>query len=513
MPALRLEMRIVKEVLRLTEAGLSQRQIAHILRIGTGTVSNYQQAVRRANLSWPLPDDLNDAALERLLWPDQSAPANLHAKPLPDWAELHQQLKRKGVTRQLLWEEYCQANPDDHYRYTQFCEHYRQWLKRQKPSMRQIHLAGDKLFIDYCGPTVPVADVAQNTVRQANIFVAVLGASNFTFAEATWSQQLSDWIGSHVRAFEFFGGAPQLVVPDNLKSAVSAPCRYEPALNATYAEMLAHYSTTALPARPRKPKDKSKVEVAVQIVERWVLARLRNQNFFSLAELNRAIKKLLDDLNHRPFKKLPGTRQSQFEALDKPALKPLPATPYEFAEWKKCRVNIDYHIEVDGHYYSAPHTLLREQLDVRITARTIECFHQSQRVAAHARSHTRGAHTTDPEHLPKSHRAHLEWTPGRFLNWALAIGPHTRDLVRHLLESRPHPEQGYRSCLGLLTLERGYGKERLEAACHRALNINSPTRRSVASILEQGLDRLPLMEETSEVELWHENLRGSSYYR
>jgi transposase len=513
MPAERLEMHLVKEVLRLTSAGLSQRQIARALRISTGTIANYQQAARRAAITWPLPEQIDDAALGRLLWPDSSPPTGARAKPSPDWPELHQQLKRKGVTRQLLWEEYCQEHPDHHYRYTQFCERYNQWLGRQKLSLRQTHLAGEKLFVDYCGPTVSILDPISGAQRPAQIFVAVLGASNYTYAEATFSQSLPDWIASHVRAFAFFGGVPQLIVPDNLKSGVTKACRYEPALNATYAEMLEHYATTALPARPYKPRDKAKVEVAVQVVERWILARLRKMTFFSLAELNQAIAKLLEALNHRPFKKLPGTRRSQFEALDAPALKPLPDRPYEYADWKTVTVNIDYHVEIEGHYYSVPYTLVRQKLEARITARAIELLQKGQRIAAHPRSQMRGKHTTDPEHLPQSHRAHLEWTPGRFLNWAIEIGPYTRDLVRHLLESHPHPEQGYRSCLGLLNLERRYGRDRLERACHRALNINSPTRRSVLSILKQGLDRLPLMEEVPEIELWHENLRGSDYYQ
>src|SRR5215831_4088081 len=516
MPALRLEMRIVKEVLRLTEAGLSQRQIAHILRIGTGTVSNYQQAVRRVNLSWPLPEDLNDAALERLLWPDQSAPANLHTKPLPDWAEFHQQLKRKGVTRQLLREEYCRAHPDDHYRYTQFCEHYRHWLKRQKPSMRQIHLAGEKLFIDYCGPTVPVVNVAQNTVRQANIFVAVLGASNYTFAEATFSQQLPDWIGSHVRAFEFFAGVTQLIIPDNLKSGVTKADRYEPLINRSYQEMLTYYSTAALPARPKKPRDKAKVEFGVQLVERWILARLRKMTFFSLSDLNQSIRELLRRLNEKPFRKLPGSRRSQYESLDLPALLPLPGSAYEFAEWDHGRAHIDYHVEVYGHYYSVPHALRGLQLDARITATTVEFFHHNQRVASHTRSDRLGGHTTIPEHMPSHHRAHSEWSPGRFLNWAVEIGPHTRDFVRLLIESRKHPELSYRSCLGLLSLAKRYNPQRLEAACQRALALGTLRQGSVRSILEHGLDSQPLPEtqpEAAATPLVHENVRGAAYYQ
>ncbi|MBO0861200.1 MAG: IS21 family transposase, partial [Chloracidobacterium sp.] len=337
----------------------------------------------------------------------------------------------------------------------------------------------------------------------------------YTFAEATYSQQLHNWIGSHVRAFEYFQGSPKLVIPDNLKSGVTKADRYEPTLNRSYQEMLDHYSTAALPARPKKPRDKPKVEVAVQIVERWILARLRHHTFFSLADLNNAISRLLEYLNNRPFKKLPGTRRSQYEALDLPALQPLPAEAYEFAVWKQVRVSIDYHVEVNGHYYSVPHQLVTRQLDVRITAATIECFHKNQRVASHILSDKHG-HTTVAEHMPSHHRAHSEWNPGRFLNWAVEIGPHTRDFVRNLLESRPHPEMSYRSCLGLLSLAKRYTPERLETACQRALAIGALRQSSVRTILQNGLDREPIPEsETEEVATLpvHENVRGATYYQ
>lgn len=333
-------------------------------------------------------------------------------------------------------------------------ELYRRWRMQHRSVMRQVHRAGEKLFVDYCGPTVEVVNAATGVVRQAQVFVAVLGASNYTFAEATWSQSLPDWIGSHVRAFAFFGAIPQLVIPDNLKSGVTRACRYEPLLNISYAEMLAHYGCAALPARPYKPRDKAKVEVGVQVVERWILARLRHVTFFTLADLNRAIRLLLADLNTRPFKKLPGCRRAQFEMLDFPAMLRPPATAYEYAEWKKARVSIDYHIEVDRHFYSVPSALVRREVEVRLTASTIEVFHASKRIASHMRSFRHGSHTTESTHMPASHRAHLEWTPGRFLNWAVEVGPNTRDLVRHLLTNRPHPEMGYRSCLGLLNLSR-----------------------------------------------------------
>lgn len=512
MPANRLAMHQIKDILRLRyEARLSQREIARSLNLSVGVVSKYLQLAVAAGIQWPLPDDLDDTALAQKLQPPTSAATPTF--PLPDLQQLHQELRHKGVTLQLLWEEYAAQHPAGHYSYSHFCVLYREFRRRLSPTMRQTHAAGDKLFIDYCGPTVPVVDATTGEIHQANIFVAVLGASNYTYAEATWTQRLPDFIGSHRRAFEFFGGVPRLVVPDNLKSGVSAACRYEPLLTRTYHDMLAHYRTAALPARPYKPRDKAKVEVGVQVVERWILARLRKQTFFSLIELNLTIKDLLLQLNRKPFKKLPGSRASQFAALDQPALRPLPSQSYDFAEWKKARVHIDYHVEIDGHYYSVPHTLIRRQLDVRLTATTVECLLNGQRVAVHPRSDRKGGHSTITQHMPKAHRAHLEWTPGRFLNWALEIGPSTRDLVEHLLTNRPHPEMGFRSCLGLLSLAKRFGKLRLEAACQRALALSAPTRRSVLSILEKGLDQQPLPEPIAEAQLPdHENIRGSAYY-
>jgi transposase len=507
-------MRLVTEVLRLKHAAkLSHRQIARALRLGIGTVTKYLAAAERADVSWPLPEGMDEAALAEKLWPP--GPATEPKFVGPDFGYIHEQLKRKGVTRQLLWEEYCQQYPGQGYQYTKFCTLYRQWRWRLKATMRQTHCAGEKLFVDYAGPTVPIVNAVTGELKEAQIFVAVLGASNYTYAEATWTQGLADWIGAHTRAFAFLGGVPELVIPDNLKSGVSKACRYEPLLNTSYYEMLAHYGTAALPARPYKPKDKAKVEVAVQVVERWILARLRKQTFFSLYDLNLAIRHLLDHLNQRPFKKLPGSRASQFAALDQPALRPLPAQAYEYAEWRVARVGLDYHVEIDKHYYSVPHTLLRQQVDVRLTEKTIELFHRGQRVAAHVRSTRQGSHSTKAEHMPKAHRAHMDWTPGRLLTWAAETGPHTRDLVKHLLWNKPHPEMGYRSCLGLLNLAKRFGKERLEAACQRALLLGSPTRRSVLSMLEQGLDQqpLPVAPVAPQPALFHQNIRGPDYYQ
>ena len=507
-------MRKTKDVLRLHfETGLGQRAIARSLTMSHATVGEYLKRATRSGLSWPLPEDLDEARLERLLFPPPvMIPAD--QRPLPDWAHIHQELKRKGVTLGLLWEEYQGAFPAG-YRYSRFCDLYRAWVGTLRLSMRQVHVAGEKLFVDYAGQTLPIVNRHSGEIREAQLFVAALGASSQTFAEATWTQGLPDWIGSHTRAFAFFGGVPQIIIPDNLKSGVTKPCRYEPDLNPTYAEMAAHYGCAVIPARVRKPKDKAKVEVAVQVAERFILARLRHRTFFSLAEANAAINELVEQLNRRPFKKLPGSRQQLFETLDRPALAALPAQPYQFAEWRQARVNIDYHVEVDGHYYSVPYALVKEPLDVRLTATTVECLHKGQRVASHVRSFERGRHSTVPEHMPKSHRTYAEWTPQRLVSWAAKTGPATAALAEAILASRTHPQQGYRSVLGLIRLAKTYSPERLEAACQRALALRACRLKSIASILKTGLDRQPLPETTGTQRSLlprHDNIRGATYY-
>jgi len=519
MPAKRKAMRKIKEVLRLKfEAKLSHEHIAAATGLSKGAVTSYLKRALKAGIGWPLEPHLDDVVLEARLFRLASVPAAGHAAP--EFALIHQELKRKGVTLQLLWEEYATAHPGCAYRYSQFCFHYGQFRTRLKRSMRQVHRAGEKLFLDYAGHTVPVIEAATGEMRPAQIFVAVLGASSYTYAEATWSQQLPDWIGSHIRTFEFLGSVPALLVPDNLKSAIKRACRYEPEATSTYADMARHYGTAILPARPFHPRDKAAAEAGVLLVERWILARLRNRRFFSLAELNSAIAELLIDLNHRPFKKLEGSRASAFAALDRPAMAALPPTRYEYAEWKAAIVNIDYHVEIDGHYYSVPHPLVRLKLEVSFSATTVECFFKGKRVAVHVRSYLRGRHTTLAEHMPESHRRHSEWSPGRLLNWGLSIGPGTRDVVKWQLENRPHPEQGYRACLGLLNLAKHYGPERLEAACRRALAIGSPTRKRIKSILEAKLDQHPELFPTPAPEspaspppAPHANVRGAEYFR
>ncbi len=511
MPAKRLSMRKIKEVLRLCSQGLSDRQIARSVKVGRTTVRQIRKKAEAAGLNWPLPDDLTETALEALLFPSHT-PAGVHPRPIPDWKYIHTELRRKGVTLQRLWIEYKDTHRDG-YQYSRFCELFHQWKDCLDPVLRQEHKAGEKTFVDYAGQTVPVVDADTGEVREAQIFVGVLGASNFTFAEATWTQSLPDWIASHVRMFNYFSGVSELLIPDNLASAVNKACRYDPEVNPTYRGLATHFGTAVLPTRKAAPRDKAKVENGVLVAERWILAPLRNHTFFSLDELNREIACLLNSLNDRPFQKLEGSRRSLFESVERPALKPLPATRYEYTEWRKALVNIEYHVAVENHCYSVPHRLIRKQVEVCLAASTVEILNDGHRVAAHARSWRRGGFTTDPSHRPKAHREHLEWPPSRMIHWAQKTGPHTAAVVTRILEERPHPEQGYRPCLGILRLGKRYSPERLEAACHRAIVIQGVSYRSINSILQNGLDRVPLEEQaTLELPQEHDNLRGPDYY-
>ncbi len=509
-------MRKIKEVLRLQLGeGLSRRQVSLATGLPYTTVADYQARARRAGVGWPLPEGTDDAALEALLFTRVALPAAA-ARPLPDWSELDRELRKgKNVTLALLHLEYKEQHPEG-YGYSQFCVHYHAWRGKLDLVMRQEHKAGEKCFVDWAGQTVPIIDPRTGEISfEAQIFVAVLGASSHTFAEAFPSQELPHWISGHVHAFEAWTGCPRLVVPDNPRTGVTKAHRYEPILNRSYQEMATHYGVAVLPARPRKPRDKAKVESGVQLVQRWILARLRKRRFFSLDELNAAIKELQAGVNRKPFRKLEGSRQSVFEQVDRPALRPLPATRYEFATWKIATVSkLDYHVEVDRHYYSVPHQHVGEHIDVRISATTVEIYLRGQRIASHLRSGVRGTHTTAPEHMPQSHRRHLEWTPGRIVRWAEATGPQTAALVQAVMEGRPHPEQGYRSCLGIMRLGKRYGDLRLEAAAARALAIQGHSYRSVESILKNGLDKQPLPEAAPElIPRDHENLRGPAYYR
>ena len=506
-------MRKIKDVLRLKfEAGLAQRQIARSCGLGKTTVSECLARFERSGLSWAAACELDEATLERKLYPPAPSMPRA-ARALPDWALVHRELRRKGVTLTLLWHEYRAAHPEG-FGYSWFCEHYQAWAGKLDVVMRQEHRAGEKLFVDYAGQTAEVVDRRTGEIRQAQIFVAVLGASNYTYAEATWTQQLPDWIGSHVRAFAFLGGVPELVVPDNLRSGVAKACRYEPDLNPTYQDLANHYGMAVLPARVRRPRDKAKAEAGVQLVERWILAALRNRTFFSLPELNRAIARLLERLNARAFKKLPGSRRELFEQLDRPALRPLPAQPYEYAEWKKVRVNIDYHVEVDGHYYSVPYALVKKQLEARISEQHRGVFPQGP-----AGRQPRPLTAQGPPH--HGGRAHAQGASpvcrsgprSGSSRWAEKTGPATAGVIQGILQRRAHPQQGFRSCLGIMRLGKGFGEERLEAACRRALRIGSCSYKSIESILRQGLDRQALSEQPElDLSIAHDNIRGSRYY-
>ena len=507
----RLSVRKINEVLRLKwESHLTHRAIAQSCRISPGTVSDYVQRAQAAGLTWPLPDDLDEAALNKRLFPQPTSTSG-RVIALPDWAQFHTELRRPGVTLRLLWVEYREANPDG-YAYSQFCEHYQEWTQHLQPTMRLAHKAGEKLFVDYAGQTLPVVRPQTDEVCQAQLFVAVLGASNYTYVEAQWQQDLPSWIGGHVRAFAFFGGVPEVVVPDNLKAGVQSPCRYEPDLNPTYHDLAQHYSVAVIPTRVRKPRDKAKVEVGVQVVERWIAARLRNQTFFGLADLNASIRTLLDELNNRPMRHLGQSRRQLFESLDRPALRSLPTQPYEFALWKKARVSIDYHVEFEKHFYSVPYRLIHKEVDLRATENTVEIFYQQQRQAAHPRSAVLGRYSTLSEHMPEAHQHYAEWSPERFLHWAEQLGPHVAQLVAAILSLRQHPEQTYRTCLGVLGLAKRYSAERLDAACQRALPAGIQSYKGVRNILEAQLDQLPLQEPAATALSDHANLRGPTYY-
>ena len=506
-------MRNLREILRLRlQAGLSLRQIKASQRVSLGAVQKIASQAEAQQLAWRAIEQMDDRQLAQLFYPSADTRASDQFE-LPDWVAVHQELKRKGVTKHLLWEEYTQQYPNRSYSYPQFCHLYQEWAQKQRRSMRQAHKAGDKLFVDYAGQTVPVVNGETGEIRQAQIFVAVLGASNYTFCEATWSQSLPDWLGSHARSFAFFGGVPRLIVPDNLKSGVSKPCRYDPDLNPAYQQLAAHYGCAVMPARPYKPQDKSKAEVGVQVIQRWILARLRHQSFFSLAELNHCIKGLLEAVNHKPFQQLRGSRQQWFESLDRPVLQALPKHPYEYTDIKTVKVNVDYHIQYDGHLYSVPHHLVGEKLELQAKRQLIELYFKHQRVASHVRSYRPGA-TTVPEHMPVRHEKHHRWNAGRLMNWAKDIGDEVLIWVKAQLERKAHEQQAYRVCLGLLNLSRQYPSQRIDRACaianqnqlYRLQQIKSILTSNQDQLVDASNEQLPLLPQA------HENIRGPEHF-
>jgi transposase len=511
MPAKRkLTMRQLRQMLRLARDGASSREIARVLGVARSTVQENLKRATEVGLSWPLAGDLTDDVLEARLFARAGVKPGLRRRPEPDWANLVIELKKPGVTMMVLWEEYRAVQPGG-YGYSRFCELFRGFERRLSPSMRQEHHAGDKVFVDYSGKKIPITDPRTGEVREAEIFVAVLGASNLTYAEASWTQSLPDWIGAHARMFAFFGGVPRLVVIDNLKSGVHKASFYDPELNRSYGMMATHYGIGVLPARPRRPKDKAKVENGIRFAQTCILGRLRHQTFFSLADANMAIAEALDRINGHVVRRLGVTRRHLFETIERHALAPLPDDAYEFAEWRLARVGVDYHVEHDGFFYSVPHGLIRAQVDLRATSRTIELFHRGKRVALHQRRYGGRRHGTDPDHMPSSHRRYADWTPDRFRRWAASVGPSTEALVTAILAHRPHPEQGFRTCLGILRLFRDLEAGRAEAVAARALQIGALTYKSIASILANRLGRRPAPDEPTAV-VDHVNLRGPGYF-
>lgn len=504
----RLSMRKTMEVLRLKAAGLSYRAIARACLIGKETVREYLLRAEEAGLRWPLPEGLTEEELERRLFPIE--PVSVRKEAEPDWSRVHQELRKKAVTRHLLWEEYRRTEAAG-YSYSQFCERYRRWAKELHPVLRIPHKAGEKTFVDYAGMTVPYTDRQTGAEREAQVFVATLGASSLTYAEPQASQTVADWIAGHVRMFEYFGGATEALVPDNLKSGVTSACFYEPDLNPTYQALAEYYGTAVLPTRKQAPTHKAKVETGVKVVEQRVLAPLPNRKFFGLEEIQEAMRPLLDELNDRPMSHLGKSRRELYEELDRPALRPLPERPFEIAEWKWVRVNIDFHVVFAKHYYSVPYGFIGRQVEVRATAQTIEVFLKGERIASHVRDDKPYFYSTLPEHRPEALQAYLSWNPERFIRWAEKTGPATAELVNRIMTSRAHPEQGYRASLGLMRLGTRYGAERLEAACGRALSFEMFSYRGVRNILESGTDRLK-PEGPGKREKPHANLRGPRYY-
>ena len=507
-------MRKIKEVLRLKAAGLGNREIAVSTGAGKTTVYEILARAESAGLSWPLADEIDDGQLEATLYPPAS-PELTASRPVPEWREVYRELKRKRhhVTLRLLWLEWKQSHPDG-WGYTQFCQHYKQWLGTKDIVMRLSYRAGERMFVDFSGDTMQVFDQSTGEAKKVEIFVAVLGCSGLLYVEATRGQDLRSWLSAHEHAYGFYGGVAEVTVPDNLKAGVTKACFYDPELNPSYAELATHYGTAVLPTRVARPRDKAAAEAGVLVAERWVLAPLRNRRFFSLAELNEAISERLDEVNNRPFRGEPASRWELFCELERDALLPLPSTPYEFSEWRKVTANIDYHVEgPDRRYYSVPYRLVRQRLDLRATATTVEVLKGGKRVAAHMREYGRRRYVTDPEHMPASHRAHAEWTPSRLVAWAATISKETALFCEQMLESRPHPEHAYRACLGLMSLGRRYGNDRLDAACTRALALGANSYSSVKSILTEGLDRIPLpTPEELPQPPEHENLRGADYF-
>lgn len=510
----RISVRKTKEILRLRLGEKrSLRETAQSVNISPSVVHDCVKRFDASGLAWPIGPEIDDAVLEQKLYPPKVGSCDLKAEP--DFVYIHKELRKKGVTLYLLWQEYKLEHPDDGYQYSQYNSLYRRYRKQLEVTMRQTHKAGDKAFVDWSGDGIQIVDRETGEVWEAPLFVGVLGASGYTFARAAASRQSRDWIECHIAMYEFYKGVPAATVPDNEKTGVTHPCLYDPGVNPSYAEMARYYDTAVIPTRARKPRDKAKVENGVLNAQRWIIAALRNHVFFNVAQANEAILEKLAIYNSKKYQRLDESREQLFEQLDRPCLRALPNRRYEYGEWSEPKVNIDYHVEVDKHIYSVPYRLVGERVEARRTWKTVEIFFKGKRVASHLRSYIKGGTTTDAQHMPESHRQYMQWTPSRIINWASKTGPCTGKVAERILASKRHPEQGYRACLGVKRLGDKYGQERLEAASERALLIGSPSYRTIRSILEKGLDKQTTLfgtqPEKGELPV-HDNIRGPEYY-
>lgn len=514
MPTARMAMRKLREILRLYhECKQSLRAIGTSCRVSPSTVSEYLARAKVAGLSWPLPAAMGDEGLEAQLFPNEHNAAR-RCPAEPDWPAIHLELKKKHVTKMLVWQEYREQHSDG-LQYSRFCERYRAWADGLCVTMRQSHRAGEKMFVDFSGDGIDIVDSRTGECKRAKLFVAVLGASNLTYSEPVLSEDLPTWIGCHIRAFAYFGGVPEIVVPDNLKSGVKRPCYYEPGINQTYNDLAQHYSFAVVPARVRKPRDKAKAEQGVLLAERWIIAALRNEKFTALAQVRDAVAPLLERLNNKTMRKMKQSRREVFDAVEKTTLRALPTSSFTMSEWKKVKVNIDYHIEFNDHYYSVHYTYYsqnKRDCEVRATATTVEIFWRGKRIASHIRSYQKHKHTTLTEHMPEAHRQHSEWTPTRLVEWARSVGPMTAKVVEEILRRRSHPEQGYRSCLGLLRLGKSYEQTRIESACAHAVRYGTYSYQSVKAILKNNRDQVRGDDDGAEPLPWHRNIRGPRYY-
>jgi transposase len=504
-------MRRIKECLRLYfELKVSQAAIARALQIARSTVGDYIERARKCGKPWAELNALNEEQMEALLFTGQQQKTD-EPRPLPDWNEVHKELHSKSyMTLRVLWEEYVKTHPDG-YSYPRYIVLYRQWAQRLKVYMRQRHIGGEKLFVDYSGKKPKIRDFRTGEEREAELLVMAWGASQYIYAEAQESQQLPCWIMGHRRGYEYFGCAPHIEVDDNLKSAVTKACRYDPDVNLTFTEFATHYGVAVIPARPRKPKDKPKAENAVLLVQRWILACLRHRVFYSVAELNRAIIELLEVFNDKQMQRLPKSRRQLFEELDKPNALPLPAEPFVYREWSFPTVAFDYHIEVDHHFYSVPWTLAKKKVSVRTTENAVEVFHHQDRVALHLRSRAEYQYTTLTEHMPPAHQKYAEWTPARIFKWAQEIGPATHKLIEKVIKTKFHPQQGFRPSMGILRLGKTYGNDRLEAAAVIALTFGFVRVQQITDLLRNGRDKQAKQGPTATVKN-RVNIRGRGYY-